>query len=57
MLIVLYLYSGGVMVVFRGSDLDVVQTVLIIDIVDGATISNNAEVDMSYNTVSFYMFT
>ena len=45
-----YYYSGGIKLIFTGSDLDVVSTVLIIDIVDNTT--NNTVLAMPYNIVS-----
>ena len=49
------IFSGGVKLVYIGSDLDVVQIVLIIDIVD-STVSNSTIVEMSYSIVSFCLY-
>ena len=45
-----YYYSGGIKLIFTGSDLDVVSTVLIIDIMDNTT--NSTVLTMPYDIVS-----
>ena len=48
-------FSGGIKVTFVGEDLDVVPTVLVIDVVDIAT--NRSALPMPYNIVSSYVAT
>ena len=52
---IVLLYSGGVKVIFIGSDLDVVQTILIIDIMNFTT--NSTILTMPFYIVSDYVHT